>query len=202
MTQAPQDISGHDATEPSQFSWPAWKAVLGRVWVRIYRDHLSIIAAGVAFFGILAIFPSIAALIGLYGMIADPSHVASNLLAVRPLLPPDVYRLIEDQVVALIASRQKLGIASLLALLFALWSARAGVAALVEGLNIVYREYDDRSFLVQYLLSLVLTFLLLVFGVFALSVIVAVPTMLHFSDFGPVGPGSHKSRRCSCSASP
>lgn len=187
MTQAPQDISGHDATDPSEFLWPAWKAVLHRVWIRIYRDHLSIIAAGVAFFGILAIFPSIAALIGLYGLIANPADVASNLLAVRPLLPHDVYGLIEGQVAALIAARPKLGLASFLALIFALWSARAGVAALVEGLNIVYREYDDRSFLVQYLLSLLLTFLLLVFGVAAISVIVAVPTILHFSDIGPVG---------------
>lgn len=187
MTQAEGNVSGHDAKDPSQFSWPAWKAVLQRVWVRIWRDHLSIIAAGVAFFGILAIFPAIAALIGVYGLIADPGHVASNLLALRPVLPPDVYGLIEGQVAALITARPQLGTASLVALLFALWSARAGVGALVEGLNIVYREFDDRNFFVQYAISLMLTFLLVIFGVAALSVIVAVPAMLHFSDIGPVG---------------
>jgi len=158
------------------------------VWGGIGRDHLSIIAAGVAFFGVLAIFPAIAALIAFYGLVADPAQVGESLKALRPLLPADVHAMIAGQVNALVAAGQsRLGLASLISVVLALWSARAGVTALMEGLNVVYRETDTRSILVQYLLSLVLTLLLLAVSIVALLAVVAVPTLLHFSDIGAVG---------------
>ncbi len=162
--------------------------MLGRVWAGLGRDHLSIIAAGVAFFGMFAIFPTIAALIALYGLFADPTQVTESLQAVRPVLPPDVYGMIEAQVGQLVAAgRSSLGIASLVSILLALWSARAGVTALMEGLNIVYNETDSRNIVVQYLMSLVLTLVLIAVAVVALMAVVAVPALLHFSDIGALG---------------
>ncbi len=152
------------------------------------RDHLSIIAAGVAFFGILAIFPAIAALIAIFGIFADPSHVADSLLALKPLLPSDVFTMIADQVNAFVTAPQgRLGLASLISIGLALWSARAGVSALMEGLNVVYREVDNRGIVVQYAISLALTLALIVVAIVALLAVVAVPTLLHFSDIGPLG---------------
>ena len=145
-------------------------------------------SAGVAFFGVLAIFPAIAALIALYGLVADPSEVAQSLQSAKPLLPPDVFTMIEEQVGQIIAAGQgKLGIASLVSLVLALWSARAGVTALMEGLNVVYNETDTRSIVAQYLASLMLTLLLIVVAIVALLAVVAVPALLHFSDFGRLG---------------
>jgi membrane protein len=179
---------GRQATRPEHFPAKAWGAVLSRVWLGIGRDHLSIIAAGVAFFGTLAIFPAIASLIALYGLIADPIQVSQSLHAVQPVLPPDVYVMIENQVGQLIAARPgKLGLASLISLALALWSARAGVTALMEGLNVVYRETDTRSLLYQYFLSLILTLMLIVIAIISLLAVVAVPTLLHFSDIGAAG---------------
>ena len=77
--------------------------------------------------------------------------------------------------------------ASLFALLIALWSARAGVSGLMEGLNIVYREVDARSLIVQYAISLALTALLLLVAIVALLVMVALPAALQIVDFGPLG---------------
>ena len=145
-------------------------------------------AAGVAFFGVLAIFPALASLVALYGLIADPGDVAQNLGVVRPLLPPDAYGLLEAQVRSLVeVPQQRLGFASLFALLIALWSARAGVSGLMEGLNIVYREVDARSLIVQYAISLALTALLLLVAIVALLVMVALPAALQIVDFGPLG---------------
>ena len=174
--------------QPADFPARSWRRVFGRVWLGIGRDHLSIIAAGVAFFGTLAIFPAIAAVIALYGLVADPAQVAESLKAARPLLPSDVFAMFEGQVAALIDARtSSLGVASLVSLALALWSARAGVTALMEGLNVVYRETDTRSLVVQYLLSLALTLLLVVIAIVALLAVVAVPTLLHFSDIGALG---------------
>ena len=145
-------------------------------------------AAGVAFFGVLAIFPALASLVALYGLVANPGDVAQNLGVVRPLLPPDAYGLLETQVRSLVeVPQQRLGFASLFALLIALWSARAGVSGLMEGLNIVYREVDARSLVVQYAISLALTALLLMVAIVALLVMVALPAALQIVDFGPLG---------------
>ena len=179
---------GRSASSPEGFGWAAWRSVLGRIYVNLGMHHLSIVAAGVAFFGVLAIFPAIASLVALYGLIADPGDVARNLGVVRPLLPPDAYGLLETQVRSLVeVPQQRLGFASLFALLIALWSARAGVSGLMEGLNIVYREVDARSLIVQYAISLALTALLLLVAIVALLVMVALPAALQIVDFGPLG---------------
>lgn len=179
---------GREAGHPAEFPARAWGRIVRRIWIGIGRDHLSIIAAGVAFFGMLAIFPAIAALIALYGFFADPAQIGDTVRVLRPLLPPDVYQMIEAQVGQLVAAGQtRLGVASLVSLALTLWSARAGVTALIEGLNVVYRETDTRSIVVQYLMSLVLTLAALVVAIVALLAVVALPAVLHFSDLGPLG---------------
>lgn len=179
---------GRDARRPTQMNWAAWRQVLGRVWQGIATDHLSIIAAGVAFFCVLAIFPAIATLIAVYGLVADPHNVAETLEAARPLLPGEVFGIIEGQVDALIAAPQaKLGVASVVSFVLVLWSARAGVSALMEGMNVVYGEVDTRSIVVQYAISVALTLAFIAVTIVALFAVVAVPTVLNFTDIGIFG---------------
>lgn len=194
MTETPSptdtgaDQPPRGAGRPGQFSRSDWFSVLGRVFTGIGRHHISITAAGVAFFSLLAIFPATAALIALYGYVADPSQIAASLASVEPLLPGDVYSIIERQVDQLAAAgRTNLGIASLISLVFALWLARAGVNALIEGLNIVYREPEGRNIVVQNLLSMALTLLFICIAIVALVAVVAVPAVLSFVDLGPLG---------------
>lgn len=183
---APED--GRNAARPSEFPKKAWKSVLLRVWTGMGRDHLSVVSAGVAFFALLAIFPAIAALIALYGLVADPSQITQSMEAVRPLLPPDVYTMISDQVQQLLsAERSSLGFASLISLLLTIWAARAGVTGLMEGLNVVYREVDERNIVVQYLISFALTLMLMLVVIIAVVAVVAVPAILQFSDLGALG---------------
>jgi membrane protein len=178
---------GRNAPHPAQFGWAAWRQILGRVYSNAGRHHLSILAAGVAFFSFLAIFPALAAVVGLYGLIANPADVMANLSNIRPLMPPDAFGLIESQLQALLAvPQQRLGTAFVVAMLFALWTARAGVSALVEGLNIVYREIDDRNIILEFLASLALTTLLVVIACAALLATVALPTVLQFLDIDPL----------------
>jgi membrane protein len=184
LTSAP----GRGAGTPARFPRQAWRQVLGRVFANIGRHHLSVVAAGVAFFGMLAIVPALAALVGLYSLIADPAAVMANFEEVRPLLPPDAFALLQRQIEALLAvPQQRLGFAFAVAMLFALWSARAGVGTLIEGLNIVYREVDTRNLVLQYLVSLALTLLLLVIACAALLATVALPVVLQFLHIGTLG---------------
>jgi membrane protein len=182
------DAPGRDALHPRELPPRAWGQVARRVWQGITLHHLSLVSAGVAFFGVIAIFPAIAALIALYGLVADPQQVAETLAAVRPLVPGDVFAMIAGQVDALVAApSSKLGLASLVSFALLLWTARAGVSALMEGLNVVYREIDERGLFMQYAISLGLTFALLVAIAIALLAVVAVPAALPFTDLGAVG---------------
>jgi membrane protein len=179
--------SGKEARHPAQFQWRAWWAILRRVAVNIGVHNLSIVAAGVAFFGVFSIFPAIATLIPLYGLFADPANLRQILDEIEPFLPGPAFDIVRGQVETLLnAPPQALGLASGVALLLTLWSARAGVTALIQGLNIVYRQTESRGLIAQYVLSLVLTLAVLVAAVLALLVVVALPGILQFVTIGPV----------------
>ena len=174
---------GRGATRPSQFLWRDWKAILLRVYDNITYHNLFLIAAGIAFYAILALFPAIAALVAVYGLVSDASDIGQQLETARRFLPADAYSLIETQIIELTtAGDQKLGFASILALLFALWSARAGVYGMVTGLNVAYSETDERTLLWSYVLTLILTAVLLVVVIVAILAIVVVPAALQMID--------------------
>ena len=180
--------AGRTATRPSRFGWRAWRAILGRIWGSIGKHHISIVAAGVAFFGTLSIFPTMAALIAFYGLLADPSSILASLAAAEQVLPGDVHAMIEEQIRALISAPQgTLGVAWALSLGAALWTSRMGVTGLMEGLNVVYGEVDGRPIWRQYLLSLLLTLMTIALAILALLAVVAVPAALSFVDIGPAG---------------
>jgi membrane protein len=119
---------------------PRLVASVLNMYRRVEQAELSLISAGVAFFGFLALFPATAVIIAIWGALSDPAILESQVELLRPVLPPDALSLVHSQVQALLAvSGAPLGWATALSTLFALWSARAGVAALIRGLNAVHR---------------------------------------------------------------
>ena len=187
MTRRTEQM-GRRSVHPGGFGWPAWRRVFMRTFSDISKHHLSIVAAGIAFYGVFSIFPGIAALIAVYGLVFDPSDIRASLDAVAPLLPNDVSQILNDQVEAIIgAGTGALGFATLISIGLALWSARLAVMALIEGLNIVYGEVDQRNIVVQYLWALALTLVLIVFAVVVLFAVVALPVVLGFLELGGLG---------------
>ncbi len=162
-------------------------------WIGIFRDannrigdhNLSLISAGVAFFSMLALFPAIAAMISLYGFMADPQAVQTNLVILEPVIPVEVYRIISNQVNSLLrTSSSTLGITSVISILLAIWSARTGVFAMITGLNIVYRAPTRRNFFRRVVLAYLLTFLLISVGIVAVSAVVVLPTIIAYFPIG------------------
>ena len=98
------------------------------IWRLVGERNLGLIAAGVGFFAMLAIFPAVAALIAVWGFMADPVVIDVQMGELRRFLPPDAYELLNGQVDALIlANESTLGWTTLISTAAALWSARAGV---------------------------------------------------------------------------
>lgn len=163
--------------------WAALKASVNH----ISENNISLISAGVAFFAMLSLFPALAALIAVLGLISDPVVVVAQLEEIRGFLPDDVYRIVNDQVVSLVSTRaDKLGWAGLLSVLAALWSARAGVGAMMIGLNSVYNE-RNRGAARHYFRALLLTIGLVAVGIVALLTVVVAPVVLAFIPLGPFG---------------
>jgi membrane protein len=152
---------------------------------QIGTDNISMIAAGVAFYGLLAIFPAITALVSIWGLIADPAQVQQQFAELREIAPADAWRLLDEQLRAVAASSPTgLGWGVALGILVALWSAGAGVRALIAALNIAYDEAEKRGFIKLYAVGFLLTVGLIGAAVLALLVIVAVPVVLQFLPLG------------------
>lgn len=151
---------------------------------QIASNNLGLIAAGVAFYSMLSVFPALAALIAILSLIADPAVVIVQLEEVRGLMPDAVYNILNKQIVTLVsASSGTLGWAGAVSLGVAMWSARAGVGAMMHGLNLVYAQ-QGRTSLRHYLRALLLTISLLGVGVVSLLTVVVTPIVLSFFPLG------------------
>ena len=155
-------------------------------FLQIGETNLALVSAGVGFFGMLSLFPAIAALIALLSLLADPVVVLAQLEEMRGLLPDDVYDIFYLQIESLVTtSSDTLGWAGAISVVAALWSARAGVAAMMTGLNAVYGE-RNRATLSHYFRAVMLTLALVGVGVVALVTLVIAPVVLAFFLLGGV----------------
>src|SRR5450432_3278416 len=146
---------GRRSSNPLQIPRAGWKDILWRTYVRSGEDRLLAIAAGVVFFGLLAVFPAITALVSCYGLFANPSTIGDNLQALSLMLPDGSFQIVQDQIARVLANgNTALGATFLLGLALAIWSANAGVKAVIDALNVVYEEREKRSFVRLNLLSL------------------------------------------------
>jgi membrane protein len=146
------------SSNPFQIPWAGWKDILRRTYVRTDEDRLLATAAGVVFFGLLAVFPAITARVSCYGLFANPSTIGANLQTLALMLPEGSFQIVQDQIARVLdKGHTALGATFLFGLGFAIWSANAGVKAVIDALNVVYEEREKRSFVRLNLLSLSFT---------------------------------------------
>lgn len=163
--------------------------VIRQAWQLADQRHLGLIAAGVAFFSVLAIFPALAALVAIWGLFADPHVVAANMTDLTEFLPPQAFEILNTQVQGLVgAGASRLGWTTAISLGAALWSARAGMAALVQGINAIFGR-ENRGGLHHQALSLVLTLAMVGAAVVALAAGIILPIVLAFVPLGPYEAG-------------
>ncbi len=156
-----------------------WKAIAAGIFHQFNEDRLLAIAGGVVFYALLAIFPAITAFVSLYGLFADPTTVAEHLSLVQELLPSGAFSIFQTQADrAADSGAAQLGLTSLLALLFAIWSANTGTKAIMDALNVVYNQTETRSFLKFNVVSMVLTLGTMAALMLALTGVVVLPLLL------------------------
>jgi membrane protein len=182
------EAAGRRAERPGEIPPRGWFAILRRVKAEVKEDNVTLLAAGVAFYAMLAIFPAIIAVVTVYGMVADPNQIESQVGEFAERLPAGADELLTEQLRNVTqAGRQSLSIGLAVSLLAVLWAASGGVQGLVKGLNLVYDERESRGFLKLRGLSLLLTLGAIVVAVVALALITVFPAVIDDLGLGQAG---------------
>ena len=160
-------------------SWSGWRGVLGRTFAAMTADHASLIAAGCAFYAMVAFFPAVSTLIAIYGVMFDPTTVEPQLRPLRGLLPHSMFMLLQDWVRTVVYRERhnygfRLAISSALAIL----SSMGGTRAVMQALNLAFHETERRRGIELWSVAMALTLAGLVVAALAIGLIVALPEIL------------------------
>jgi membrane protein len=179
LSQAIQERGrGRHAATPSENPAWGWKDILLRVWKNIGEDRVLLVAAGVTFYCLLAIFPAIAALVAIYGFFTDPASISAQVDKLSGVMPGGALDVIRNQM-NMVASQgaSKLGVAFIIGFFISLWSANAGIKSIFDALNLVYDEPEKRGLIRLNLVSLASTVAAIVFILIAVACIAALPAI-------------------------
>jgi membrane protein len=164
---------------------PDWKTLFKTIFDDLTKRRILAIAAGVTFYSLLAIFPAIAALVALYGLIADPVTIAQHLGNLSSFVPGGAIDVIRDEINRIAAqSKETKGLTVLVGLAVSLWSANGGVKAMFDALNVVYSVEETRGFVRLNAISLAFVIGSLVFVLLAIGTVVALPIVLNHLGMG------------------
>ena len=182
------DGHGRDADQPSQIPARGWKDVLVRTRHEVKDDRVPLLAAGVAFFGLLAMVPALVAVVSLYGLVADPDQVVEQAGSWLGAAPQEVRELVTSQLQSITTSAGgKAGLALVLGVVVALWSASSGMSHLIEAIDTAYDEDETRGFVARRGLALLFTLGAIVFVLFAIGVIAVLPGLVDRAGLGSAG---------------
>jgi membrane protein len=149
---------GRQAGSPQEIPPKGWKDIAKRTLKEVKQDQVPLLAAGVAFYTLLSLFPAIIAGVSIYGLVADPETVRGQIDQLTKMLSPDTAKIIGTQLREVTSGAGgALGVATVVGILTALWSASSGMKALITGVNLAYDETETRKFLKLRGLALALT---------------------------------------------
>jgi membrane protein len=172
------DDRGRGADTPQEIPAKGWKDIAKRTGKEVKADQVPLLAAGVAFYVLLALFPAIIAGVSIYGLVADPQTVRDQINQLAETLSPETAKLIGTQIQQVTSSAGgALGLATVIGILTALWSASSGMKALITGVNLAYDETEGRKFVKLRGLSILMTLGAMVLLGVALALIVGFPAV-------------------------
>jgi membrane protein len=181
----PVPALGIGARSPAQIPGRGWWIAIKQTANGFSEDRLMTEAAGCTFYTLLAIFPALASLISLYGLVANPATIAAQIATLEGIVPGGGMDILKDQVASLTShGSQALGFGLISGVLISLWSANSGIKSLFDALNIVYHEKEQRGFFFRTILSLCFTMGALLFMIVSLASIVVVPIVFNYVGLG------------------
>lgn len=173
------DGRGRLAQTPTDIPPRGLRDVFWRVVESVSNDRVTMVAAGVTFYLLLALFPALTAIVSLYGLLADPIEMTGHVRDMASVLPADAFAVFSDQLRSLVESRESaLGAAFIIGLLVALWSAHIGTLAMFDAMNVAYGEVEKRSLLWLNLIALSFTLGALLAAVAVIGAVAVMPVVM------------------------
>ena len=166
---AAHDGRGGGARHPGEIPAIGWRDILSRTFAEFNADHITVIAGGVTFSVLVAIFPALAAFVALYGLVANVDDIPRQLATLSVILPSEAVNFLGGQMTRLAQTRHGgLSLTLIVGLLLSFWNANGAMKALFVGMNVAYEEKEKRGIIKLNLITLVFTFGLILF--FAITV--------------------------------
>jgi membrane protein len=169
---------GRHAEKPSDVPRTGWLDIFSRTGHELSEDNVSIVAAGVGFYAFVAVVPALAAIIAIYGLIANPSQVAEHITAFARIVPGEVLPLLQQQLTRITSNTHAASIGAIVGIVIALYSSASATKALMQGLNIAYGEKEKRGFFKLNAFALLLTFGAVVGALLAVALVAVLPPLL------------------------
>jgi membrane protein len=169
---------GRHADVPQEIPPRGWRDIAKRTLKEVKQDQVPLLGAGVAFYALLSLFPAIIAGVSIYGLVADPRTVQDQINQLTEMLSPETAEIVGTQLEQVTSGAGgALGLATVIGILTALWSASSGMKALITGVNLAYDESEGRKFAKLRGLAILLTLGAMVLMAVALTLIVAFPAL-------------------------
>jgi membrane protein len=184
--RAKQEVPGGEAAKPTEIPKRGWLQIVKRGWAEAKADQVPLLGAGVAFYGFLALFPSLIAIVLIYGLVVDPATIANQVGQLTAGLPEDATKIITDQLTLASTRETGAGIGVAVSILLALWAASGGMSNLMTAINTAYDEEEKRNFIKKRLLALGLTIGAIVFMVLMLALVAVFPVLADLIDNGVI----------------
>ncbi|MEO2107402.1 MAG: YihY/virulence factor BrkB family protein [Actinomycetota bacterium] len=184
-TEPPGIRSGATADDPTDIPSQGWRQILRRTKDEIKDDRVTLMAAGMAFYAMLALFPALAAAITIWGLVADPAQVQRTIADAAQALPSGAADLLSEQMTRIAdSSGTALGWTLVATLAGALWSASSGTKGMMEAVNAAYDEDETRGFVRVRGMALALTLGGIFFGLLLVGLVAVVPGVLSLVGLG------------------
>lgn len=175
--------SNNEIMHPQEFSLANWWQIAKRVMLKVKQDNMSLIAAGVAFYFLLAMFPLLAALVSMYGLFTDQQTLLQHMNLLVGVIPEQSREILEAQIESLLTTdNSALSVGFVFSFLLAIWSGGKGSVALITACNISYKEGKTRSFLKMIIVRTMLTLATILTMLLMLLMIVIIPFALSMLD--------------------
>ena len=155
------------------------KKFIMAIMAEIKYDHVQVVSAGVAFYFFLALFPTFAAIISVYGLVMEPEQVQEQMAQVSANLPEQTHQMLSNILNRLASqSNQSLGWSLVLSILIFFWSANKGTSAVFEGVNIAYNKVDERNFFKKNAITLLFTIGGIIAGFLSITIVIGFPAFI------------------------
>lgn len=155
-----------------------WDLLL-RLKNNLSKDYLTLVAAGIGFYFLLATFPAIAAVVSIYGLFADPNEITGQIHQLSAFVPEDMLNIVSAQAEKIAAESGKtLSLSLTASILLTIYGTSKGMKAVIKGINMAYHQDQRRKLLALNLVSLTLTFSMVIYFIISLTVVAGLPALL------------------------